>query len=184
MTRTSQPQQADGLYDPRYEHDACGVAIVARLNNVPGNDVVRLAIEALENLEHRGAAGADPETGDGAGILIQMPDAFLRGVVEFELPAVGRYGVAMCFLPNDMAERAELQTMLEATVRDEGQEVLGWREVPVNEAAVGATARASRPVISQLFIGAGPGHRDDQDAFERKLYVIRRVAERSAGTGF
>jgi len=99
MTRTSQPQQADGLYDPRYEHDACGVAVVARLSNEPGNDVLRLAIEALENLEHRGAAGADPETGDGAGILIQMPDAFLRAVVDFELPPGGSYGVAMCSCP-------------------------------------------------------------------------------------
>jgi len=184
MTRTSQPQEADGLYDPRYEHDACGVAVVARLSNVPGNDVVRLAIEALENLEHRGAAGADPETGDGAGILIQMPDAFLRAVVDFELPPVGRYGVAMCFLPNNLSEQAQLQAMLERTVAEEGQVVLGWRDVPVNERAVGATARASRPTIRQLFIGAGPAHCDDQDAFERKLYVIRRVAESAAGPGF
>jgi glutamate synthase domain-containing protein 2/glutamate synthase domain-containing protein 1/glutamate synthase domain-containing protein 3 len=184
MTRTSQPKQADGLYDPRYEHDACGVAIVARLNNEPGNDVVRLAIEALAHLEHRGAAGADPETGDGAGILIQMPDAFLRAVVDFELPERGRYGVAMCFLPNSPAEQAELVALLERTVEQEGQLVLGWREVPVDERAVGATARASRPTIRQLFIGAGLGHRDDQDAFERKLYVIRRVVESSAGPGF
>ena len=184
MTRTSQPQQADGLYDPRYEHDACGVAVVARLSNEPGNDVIRLAIEALENLEHRGAAGADPETGDGAGILIQMPDAFLRAVVDFQLPQGGRYGVGMCFLPNDPVERSELMAMLERTVADEGQIVLGWREVPVDERAVGATARASRPTILQLFVGAGPKHSDDQDAFERKLYVIRRVAESSAGPGF
>ena len=184
MTRTSQPQQADGLYDPRYEHDACGVAVVARLSNEPGNDVLRLAIEALENLEHRGAAGADPETGDGAGILIQMPDAFLRAVVDFQLPQGGRYGGGMCFLPNDPVERSELMAMLERTVADEGQIVLGWREVPVDERAVGATARASRPTILQLFVGAGPKHSDDQDAFERKLYVIRRVAESSAGPGF
>jgi glutamate synthase (NADPH/NADH) large chain/glutamate synthase (ferredoxin) len=184
MTRTSQPQQADGLYDPRYEHDACGVAVVARLSNEPGNDVLRLAIEALENLEHRGAAGADPETGDGAGILIQMPDAFLRAVVDFQLPPSGRYAVGMCFLPNDPVERSELMAMLERTVVDEGQIVLGWREVPVDERAVGATARASRPTILQLFVGAGPKHDSDQDAFERKLYVIRRVAESSAGPGF
>jgi glutamate synthase (NADPH/NADH) large chain/glutamate synthase (ferredoxin) len=183
MTRTSQHQQADGLYDPRFEHDACGVAVVARLNNEPGNDVVRMAIEALENLEHRGAAGADPGTGDGAGILIQMPDAFLRAVSGFELPRRGRYGVAMCFLPTDLAQQAALQTLLEQTVVAEGQEVLGWREVPVDEQAIGATARASRPVIRQLFIGAGPNHRDDQDAFERKLYVIRRVTEESTDPG-
>ncbi|HUB75923.1 MAG TPA: glutamate synthase large subunit [Solirubrobacteraceae bacterium] len=184
MTRTRQPKQADGLYDPRYEHDACGVAIVARLDNEPGNDVLRLAIEALENLEHRGAAGADPETGDGAGLTIQIPDAFLRAVCDFELPPAGRYGVAMCFLPNDPHERAELVALLERTVEAEGQLVLGWREVPVDDTKVGATARASRPTIRQLLIGAGPAHESDQDAFERKLYVIRRLVEASAGPGF
>ena len=184
MTRTSQLQQADGLYDPRYEHDACGVAVVARLSNEPGNDVVRLAIEALENLEHRGAAGADPGTGDGAGILIQVPDGFLRAVSGFDLPALGRYGVAMCFLPTDPREQDAFQRLLERTVLAEGQEIIGWREVPVDEQAIGATARASRPAIRQLFIGAGPAHSEDQDAFERKLYVIRRVAESAAGPGF
>jgi len=183
MTRTSQLQQADGLYDPRYEHDACGVAVVARLSNEPGNDVVRLAIEALENLEHRGAAGADPGTGDGAGILIQMPDGFLRAVSGFDLPALGRYGVAMCFLPTDPREQDAFQRLLERTVLAEGQEIIGWREVPVDEQAIGATARASRPAIRQLFIAAGPEHSDDQDAFERKLYVIRRVTEAGAGGG-
>src|ERR1700692_4469020 len=108
MTRISQPQQAAGLYDPRYEHDACGVAVVARLDNRPTNEVVKLGIEAVANLEHRGAAGADPDTGDGAGLVIQMPDASLRAVVEFELPPAGRYGVAMCFLPTDTVEQAEL----------------------------------------------------------------------------
>src|SRR5580704_2974692 len=115
MTRIRQPQQADGLYDPRYEHDACGVAVVARLDNRPSNQVVKLGIEEVANLEHRGAAGADPDTGDGAGLLIQMPDAFLRAVVDFELPPPGRYGVAMCFLPTDPLERAELCELLEAT---------------------------------------------------------------------
>jgi glutamate synthase domain-containing protein 2/glutamate synthase domain-containing protein 1/glutamate synthase domain-containing protein 3 len=180
MTRTSQHQQADGLYDPRYEHDACGVAVVARLNNEPGNDVVRMAIEALENLEHRGAAGADPDTGDGAGILVQLPDAFLRAVSGFELPERGRYGVAMCFLPTDPSEQAAFTKLIEETVVAEGQIVLGWREVPVDEKSIGATARASRPAIRQLFIGAGPAHLEDQDAFERKLYVIRRVTEAGA----
>jgi glutamate synthase domain-containing protein 2/glutamate synthase domain-containing protein 1/glutamate synthase domain-containing protein 3 len=183
MIRTSQHQQADGLYDPRYEHDACGVAVVARLNNAPGNDIVQMAIEALENLEHRGAAGADPETGDGAGILVQMPDAFLRALSGFELPQQGRYGVAMCFLPTDPSEQAAFTKLIEETVVAEGQRILGWREVPVNERAIGATARASRPAIRQLFIGAGPAHLDDQDAFERKLYVIRRVTEAGAPPG-
>ena len=122
MNRISQPPQADGLYDPRYEHDACGVAVVARLDNRPSNEVVQLAIEALANLEHRGAAGADPDTGDGAGILVQMPDALLREVVDFELPPRGRYGVAMCFLPTDprRAGRADARCSSGPSL-DEGQ---------------------------------------------------------------
>src|ERR1700689_2785220 len=179
MPRIRQPQQADGLYDPRYEHDACGVAVVARLDNCASHEVVRLGIEAVSNLEHRGAAGADPETGDGAGLLLQIPDAFLREVVDFELPPRGRYGVAMCFLPPAPAERAELTALLERTVEEEGQRVLGWRDVPTDERRIGPTARASQPTIRQLFVGAGPAHEADQDAFERKLYVIRRVAEKS-----
>ncbi|MGD0384910.1 MAG: glutamate synthase large subunit [Solirubrobacteraceae bacterium] len=179
MTSIRQPQQADGLYDPRHEHDACGVAVVARLDNRPTNEVVALGIEAVANLEHRGAAGADPETGDGAGLLIQMPDEFLRAVVGFELPPRGRYGVAMCFLPTDPTAQAELCELLERTVEAEGQLVLGWRDVPTDDSRIGPTARASQPTIRQLFIGAGPAHEDDQDAFERKLYVIRRVAEKA-----
>src|SRR6195952_1526578 len=101
---------ADGLYDPRNEHDACGVALVAKLDNVPTREIVSMAIQALDNMEHRGAEGADAKTGDGAGILLQMPDAFLRGVSPFELPELGRYGVAMCFLPQDDARRAEIKT--------------------------------------------------------------------------
>ena len=181
MSLTSQFPQADGLYDPRYEHDACGVGVVARLDNQPTNEVVRLAIDALANLEHRGAAGADPETGDGAGILIQMPDALLRDVVEFELPPAGCYGVAMCFLPKADEPRAELEAMLERVVVAEGQHVLGWRDVPTDDRHVGPTARMSQPAIRQLFIGAGPVQAADQDAFERKLYVIRRLAEKEFG---
>jgi glutamate synthase domain-containing protein 2/glutamate synthase domain-containing protein 1/glutamate synthase domain-containing protein 3 len=179
MTSIRQPQQADGLYDPRYEHDACGVAVVARLDNRPTHEVVALGIEALANLEHRGAAGADPDTGDGAGLLIQMPDEFLREACAFELPERGRYGVAMCFLPTDPSERAELCELLERTVEAEDQIVLGWRDVPTDDGRIGPTARASQPTIRQLFVGAGPAHGSDQDAFERKLYVIRRVAEKA-----
>src|ERR1700678_4305924 len=103
MTRRLSPPPAVGLYHPRHEHDACGVGMVARLDNQPTHQVVRRALTALENLEHRGAAGADPRTGDGAGILMQMPDAFFRATVPFELPAAGRYGVFMCFLPTNPA---------------------------------------------------------------------------------
>jgi glutamate synthase domain-containing protein 2/glutamate synthase domain-containing protein 1/glutamate synthase domain-containing protein 3 len=175
-----QPPQAVGLYDPRFEHDACGVGMVARLDNQPTHEVLTRAITALENLEHRGASGADACTGDGAGILMQMPDELLRAVVEFELPPPGQYGVLMCFLPRDSAVRERLASMLERTVSAEGQLVLGWREVPVCEEHTGEVAAACRPVIRQLFVGAGPSHVGDQDAFERKLYVIRRVCELTA----
>jgi glutamate synthase domain-containing protein 2/glutamate synthase domain-containing protein 1/glutamate synthase domain-containing protein 3 len=175
-----QPPQAVGLYDPSYEHDACGVGMVARLDNKPTHEVISRAITALENLEHRGANGADPRTGDGAGILMQMPDELLRAVVDFELPALGAYGVLMCFLPTDDDVRARLQGLLEQTVEAEGQRLLGWRDVPVDPSQAGDVAGACRPVIRQLFVGAGPEQDGDQDAFERKLYVIRRICELTA----
>ncbi|MDX6685751.1 MAG: glutamate synthase large chain, partial [Baekduia sp.] len=185
MTLSARPQ-ADGLYDPRYEHDACGVAMVARLDNQPDHGVVHRALTALDNLEHRGAEGADIRTGDGAGILVQLPDAFFREVVDFELPPPGQYGVAMCFLPRDTAQRRKLEELLELNVRIEGQALLGWRDVPVDLDHVGNTANASRPHVRQLFVGAGVGgpYREDQDAFERKLYVIRRIVELAAGPDF
>jgi glutamate synthase domain-containing protein 2/glutamate synthase domain-containing protein 1/glutamate synthase domain-containing protein 3 len=173
-----QPPKAVGLYDPRFEHDACGVGMVARLDNQPTHEVVSRAITALENLEHRGANGADPCTGDGAGILMQMPDELLRAAVDFELPPPGRYGVLMCFLATDPAVRERLEGLLERTVRTEGQRLLGWRDVPVREEHTGEVAGACRPVIRQLFVGAADGL--DQDGFERKLYVIRRVCELTA----
>src|SRR5215213_1422003 len=178
------PYQADGLYDPRYEHDACGVALVARLDNTSTREVVDKALMALENLEHRGATGADSKSGDGAGILTQMPDAFLRGQVEFELPEVGRYGVAMCFLPTNPAVRAKIENLLEVNVRVEGQQVLGWRDVPIDEEYVGSTANRTRPFIRQLFVAAPDECEADQDAFERKLYVIRRICELASGPDF
>ncbi|HSZ70178.1 MAG TPA: glutamate synthase-related protein [Solirubrobacteraceae bacterium] len=199
---TKQPPRAVGLYDPRFEHDACGVGMVARLDNVPTHEVVVQAIGALENLEHRGASGADPTTGDGAGILMQMPDELLRAVLDFELPARGRYGVLMCFLPVEDEPRAQLMAQLEQTVLEEGQRMLGWREAPVDLEHVGRTAGACRPAVWQLFVGAagsesGAGAASaadaraatsggavapvfDQDAFERKLYVIRRRCELNA----
>jgi glutamate synthase domain-containing protein 2/glutamate synthase domain-containing protein 1/glutamate synthase domain-containing protein 3 len=178
-SHTKQPPKAVGLYDPSFEHDACGVGMVARLDNQPTHEVLSRALTALENLEHRGASGADPCTGDGAGILLQMPDELLRAVVGFELPPAGAYGVMMCFLPReDEAARARLEALLERTVLAEGQRVLGWREVPVCPEHTGEVAGACRPVIRQLFVGAAES--SDQEAFERKLYVIRRVCELTA----
>jgi glutamate synthase (NADPH/NADH) large chain/glutamate synthase (ferredoxin) len=179
-SHNKQPPRAVGLYDPSYEHDACGVGMVARLDNRPTHEVVVRSLTALENLEHRGATGADPCTGDGAGILMQIPDELMRAVVDFELPPLGAYGVLMCFLPRDDAARARLQDLLERTVLGEGQRVLGWREVPVEETQTGEVAAACRPAICQLFVGAGPGEEADREAFERKLYVIRRICELTA----
>jgi glutamate synthase (NADPH/NADH) large chain/glutamate synthase (ferredoxin) len=181
MTSHTLPSQAAGLYDPRYEHDACGVGMVARLDNRATHEVVTRAITALENLEHRGASGADPLTGDGAGILMQMPDELLRALVDFDLPPAGAYGVLMCFLPTDAPAREQMERLLEQSVRDEGQRMLGWREVPVRPEHTGATAAACRPVVRQLFVGAAEGL--EQDAFERKLYVIRRVCEQAVFAG-
>jgi glutamate synthase (NADPH) large chain len=174
------PPGASGLYDPANEHDACGIALVAKLWGEASHAVVEKALDALENLEHRGAEGADPNTGDGAGILIQIPDAFLRAAVAgVELPSPGRYGVGVCYLPADPERRVVLEQLIEETIEAEGQRAIWWRDVPVDERHVGDTARLSAPVIRQVLVEAADDL--DQDAFERKLYVIRRVVERLAG---
>jgi len=174
------PPQAAGLYHPENEHDACGVAFVAKLTEGADHGVVDRALFALENLEHRGAAGADPTTGDGAGILVQLPDAFLRAVAGFELPEAGFFGVGMCFLPHDDARREELVALIEGVIAREGQRLLGWRDVPVDGAHVGVVAGRSAPCVRQVFVAASD-ECADQDAFERKLYVIRRLIEKAAG---
>ena len=172
---------ATGLYDPANEHDGCGIALVAKLWGEASHAVVEKALDALENLEHRGAEGADPNTGDGAGILLQIPDLFLRGAAAgVELPPPGRYGVGMCYLPTDPERRALLEQLIEETIESEGQRAVFWRDVPVDERYVGETARLSAPSIRQVLIEAAADIAD-QDAFERKLYVIRRVIERTAG---
>src|SRR5919198_6616268 len=153
MSHRPQPTSARA-YDPARVHDACGVAFVARLSGGPSREVVERGLLANENLFHRGAQGADPETGDGAGILLQVPDAFLRAVVPFELPAPGHYGVAMCFLPREDAKRERLERALANAVEAEGQLVLGWRDVPVRPQHCGSTARAAMPRIRQLFVAA------------------------------
>ncbi|MFL5822358.1 MAG: hypothetical protein ACJ764_02835 [Solirubrobacteraceae bacterium] len=172
---------ATGLYDPSNEHDACGIALVAKLKGEPSHTVVEKALDALENLEHRGAEGADPNTGDGAGILLQIPDAFFRGAAAgVELPPLGRYGVGVCYLPPDAERRVILEQLIDETIAAEGQRAIWWRDVPVDERHVGETARLSAPVIRQVLIEASEDVLD-QDAFERKLYVIRRLIERYAG---
>ncbi len=175
--------EATGLYDPANEHDGCGIALVAKLWGEASHAVVEKALDALENLEHRGAEGADPNTGDGAGILLQIPDAFLRGAAAgVELPPPGRYGVGVCYLPTDAERRLLIEQVIEDTIAAEGLRAIWWRDVPVDERHVGETARLSAPVIRQVLIEASADI-PDQDAFERKLYVIRRVIEREAGTG-
>ncbi len=155
--------------------------MVAKLWGEASHAVVEKALHALENLEHRGAEGADPNTGDGAGILLQIPDAFLRGAAAgVDLPPPGRYGVGVCYLPSDPERRVVLEQLIEETIAAEGQRAIWWRDVPVDDRHVGETARLSAPTIRQVLIQAAD-EISDQDAFERKLYVIRRLIERAAG---
>jgi glutamate synthase domain-containing protein 2/glutamate synthase domain-containing protein 1/glutamate synthase domain-containing protein 3 len=178
---SGRPSRPLGLYDPAYEHDSCGVAFVARLDGVASHETVRRALTAVANLAHRGASGADADTGDGAGILVQVPDAFFRARLGGDLPPPGAYGVGTCFLPRDASRRAELERIVEGAVEREGQRLLCWRDVPVDLSRAGTDAREAAPVIRQLVVAASPGLAAEPDAFERKLYVIRRVAELAAG---
>jgi glutamate synthase domain-containing protein 2/glutamate synthase domain-containing protein 1/glutamate synthase domain-containing protein 3 len=190
MARAYQPQP-QGLYDPEFEHDACGIGFVANLHGKPSHEIIQRGLQVLVNLTHRGAAGSDPETGDGAGILMQLPHRFLLDTCEhlgIQLPELGEYGVAMIFLPRDDAERAAAEAVVEQTISEEGQRLLGWRDVPVQPEHIGTSARAVMPVIRQAFILRGSGL--DQAAFERKLFVIRKrierklVIERNGGLDF
>ncbi|MBS1888162.1 MAG: glutamate synthase large subunit [Actinobacteria bacterium] len=170
----------DGLFDPRAGRDGCGLGFVARLRPGPCHEVVARGLTVLDRMEHRGAEGADPETGDGAGILLQVPDHLYREEVGWELPAPGRYGVAMCFLPRDEDERGRQRARLEDIVVGAGRQVLGWRDVPVDLDHTGTVARGCAPHVAQLFVADRAGAAD-QDAFERKLYAIRRAFEHDAG---
>ena len=173
------PLRKQGLYDPRNEHDACGMGFVVNLNGVRSHDIVRKGIEILINLTHRGACGCDPETGDGAGILIQIPHEFFTrecSKLGFSLPDPGTYGVGMMFLPVEPKQRLICEGIVERVAQEEGLTVLGWRDTPVNSNAIGRTARATQPYIEQVFL-RGAAHMD-QDELERKLYVVRRRAER------
>jgi glutamate synthase domain-containing protein 2/glutamate synthase domain-containing protein 1/glutamate synthase domain-containing protein 3 len=174
----SQRPQAAGLYDPAFEHDACGIGAVAHLSGVPTHDVVARSLHVLDSLEHRGASGAEIDTGDGAGILMQLPHAFLREAVDFELPEPGRYAVGVLFMPTDPARRREIRDLVGQVVEEEGQTLLGWRDVPVDSSVPGPSSAEVEPSICQVFVGSALA---DQQAFERKVYVIRRVIERRAG---
>jgi len=172
--------QRQGLYDPAGEHDACGVGFVANIQGEKSHALIHTGIEVLTNLEHRGACGCDPETGDGAGLLIQLPDAFLRkqaGKLGIALPPEGQYAAGMVFLALDEAHAGWQAQRLEQVVEAEGQQLLGWREVPHDPQAIGWLARERMPRIRQVFIAAAGPEALDREAFERKLYVIRRVTE-------
>ncbi|MCB0035042.1 MAG: glutamate synthase subunit alpha, partial [Anaerolineales bacterium] len=183
----SQSQQyrppAQGLYDPQYERDACGMGFIVNIKGVKSHLVIEKALTMLENMEHRGARGAEPNTGDGAGILMQMPHSFLEEVcadLDFQLPPPGEYGVGMLFLPHDAQFRQQIQQQVEQIVTAEGQHVLGWRDVPTCNETIGETAKRGEPFIRQLFIKKNPtiDVKSDKLAFERKLFVIRRLAEK------
>ncbi len=167
---------AQGLYDPRFEHDACGVGFVVDIKGRRSHQIVRDALTVLHNLRHRGACGCEANTGDGAGILLQVPHAFLKNAcaeAKIDLPGPAEYGVGMVFLPPDAAQRRTLEKHVERVIHEETQFVLGWRTVPTNNADLGNTARAAEPAVRQLFIARNPKLADDL-AFERKLFVIRK----------
>ncbi len=176
---TGYPER-QGLYDPRNEHDSCGFGFVVDIQARKSNDIVQKALAVLVNLEHRGAVGAEKNTGDGAGILLQTPHAFLEreaSRVGVSLPKPGQYATGMVFLPPNPQGLDACVRTFEDVVHAEGQTVLGWREVPTDNAALGHTAKASQPVIRQIFVGRGPACADEM-AFERKLFIIRRLVEK------
>ena len=169
-----------GLYDPRNEHDACGIGFIANIKGKKSHDIVDQGLQLLINLTHRGAVGADPKAGDGAGILLQIPDAFYReecAALGFELPAAGEYGVGTLFLPHDEARRGECEQILEDSIAWGGLTVLGWRDMPVDNSDLGESVKATEPYIRQVFVGRGDSD-DDTDALERKFFVIRKRASR------
>ncbi|MEV0264433.1 glutamate synthase large subunit [Streptomyces sp. NPDC050617] len=184
MRSASHPAQ-QGLYDPRNEHDACGVGFVATLTGEASHALVEQALTVLRNLEHRGATGSEPDSGDGAGILLQVPDAFLRDTVAFPLPEAGSYAVGIAFLPADAEEAAAAVSRIETIAAEEGLDVLGWRVVPVAPQLLGSGARATMPAFSQLFVAARDGGRELSGlALDRKAFALRKRAEREAGVYF
>src|SRR5262249_15301796 len=180
MTFRSAPAR-QGMYDPAFEHDACGVGFVVDVKGRKSNDIIQKSLKVLLNLEHRGACGCEANTGDGAGILLQISHHFFARQsedLEIDLPPCGQYGVGMVFLPTDPSARSECERAFEQIVDDEGQKVLGWRTVPTDDSSIGPTARRSEPVVKQILIGRA-GNIEHQDAFERRLYIIRKRVERT-----
>ena len=168
-----------GLYDPRNEHDACGVGFVAHIKGAKSHAIISQALEVLKNLDHRGAVGADPLLGDGAGILIQLPDSLYRKWADGEglkLPQPGDYAVAMCFLPQDESARDFIVGIFEKFIAKEGQRLIGWRDVPVNTDGLGKAVLEQMPVIRQCFVARGEAC-EDQEAFERKILAIRKQTQ-------
>ncbi|EGW53468.1 glutamate synthase large subunit [Candidatus Endoriftia persephonae] len=179
-----------GLYDPANEHDACGVGFVANIKGEKSHQIVQQGLEILDRLTHRGAVGADPKAGDGAGILMQLPDVFFRAVVDFDLPAVGEYAIGMLFLPRNEASRTVCEEVVERLIKEEGQQLIGWRDVPVDNSGLGYSVTPTEPVVRQVIVARGDNCAD-QEAFERKLFVIRkqieqlvRKAEMEGGSSF
>ncbi len=169
-----------GLYDPDNEHDACGIGFIVHIKGHKNHEIVNQGLEILKNLTHRGAVGADPLAGDGSGILIQTPDAFLREVCQTAfskpLPPIGEYGVGMIFFPRSADKRAACEELMAKIIAEEGQIVLGWRDVPTDNKGLGESVKTVEPVVRQVFIKKGENCAD-QDAFERQLFVIRKVIE-------
>lgn len=174
---------AQGLYDPRMEHDACGVGFVATLTGEPGHEIVQQALTVLRNMEHRGATGAEPDTGDGAGILTQVPDEFFRSVVGVELPPLGHYAAGMAFLPDDDVHAGRAKSSIERIAAEEGLKVLGWRDVPTTPELVGATARATMPRFAQVFVADATGARAGVE-LDRLAFCLRKRAEREVEVYF
>ena len=175
------PPPAQGLYDPRCEHDACGVGFVVDIKGRPSHTIVRQALRVLINLLHRGACGCEANTGDGAGVLLQVPDKFLRRECDrlgIPLPPPKEYGCGLVFLPRDPEQRDRVRALLHSIVDEEGQRLLGWRDVPTDDHLLGASALSVEPHITQVLIGRGPAVRDHTH-FERKLYVIRKLFEKT-----
>ncbi|MGE5793759.1 MAG: glutamate synthase subunit alpha, partial [Bacteroidota bacterium] len=172
------PPAPQGLYDPANEHDACGVGFIAHIKGKKSHEIVQQGLLILKNLTHRGAVGYDPKLSDGSGLLIQLPDRFFREELAragITLPPVGQYGVGMVFLPREPASRLACEYEIERAIKDEGQVLLGWRDVPVDNADLAEPARRIEPVIRQVFIGRGP-EVTVTDALERKLYIIRKAS--------